>query len=635
MYFNDDNKPDYEDSSFSDSEILIPDFATFDLESYEWIHEICCGFYEGKNYMEFWGENSVSQMLDYLFKTGYSGKIFAHAGGIFDNLFVMNEIFERNMLEQTDIIVSNGRLMKLSINLDSNFKKKRKIDFLDSYDLTRASLDKLCKEFKVKHKKGNLDRTNMQQYSKSEISPYLKNDVIGLHEVMTEYYKKILEITGAYPYLTIGSTSIACFMNKYKKYDFEVVNNDVLDLFLRQTLRGGRVEVFKTYGKNLYYYDINSLYPSVMIDNKYPVGKYVKASKHTNIEKYFESYCGFGKFKIISSPDLYIPYLSCRNKIDGKLLFPIGSFEDYFTFSEIDKALDLGYEIEFLGGYTSLAKTDFFNEFINDLYSIRKKSDSAMSLVIKLLLNNSYGKFAENKEREEIFFGSPDKDDYINGNIIPWIDEPEIFKMTSIFNKPYHNVGIGSQITAYARDRLYFYIEKVLNCGYSIYYCDTDSIITNCPPDILGTNQKKLGEMKIEDSIMEGIFIAPKVYAYERDTGYYQRLNQEPIDNCFSWFEKIPPRFKFVHKGFPKLDTTLDGLIKKYFNGELNKLMYENKSMCKFKEGLIRKEYIEKLGPFLTTKAVTKTFKSSYDKRILADDMINTIPLQFKNGVQV
>ena len=43
-----------------------------------------------------------------------------------------------------------------------------------------------------------------------------------------------------------------------------------------------------------------------------------------------------------------------------------------------------------------------------------------------------------------------------------------------------YNVGVASAITSYARMRLWTLIDDIESKGYKVFYCDTDSIITDC-----------------------------------------------------------------------------------------------------------------------------------------------------------
>ncbi len=56
-----------------------------------------------------------------------------------------------------------------------------------------------------------------------------------------------------------------------------------------------------------------------------------------------------------------------------------------------------------------------------------------------------------------------------------------------------------------------------LNEGLKLYYSDTDSLVVNgpMPPEYLDIAE--LGKLKLEHTIKEGIFVAPKIYYLKTD----------------------------------------------------------------------------------------------------------------------
>jgi hypothetical protein len=66
------------------------------------------------------------------------------------------------------------------------------------------------------------------------------------------------------------------------------------------------------------------------------------------------------------------------------------------------------------------------------------------------------------------------------------------------------HVPISAHITALARRRLYDYMT---NCQ-DLFYCDTDSILTSTVLE----SSNELGDLKLEKTVKNGVFIAPKVY---------------------------------------------------------------------------------------------------------------------------
>lgn len=79
------------------------------------------------------------------------------------------------------------------------------------------------------------------------------------------------------------------------------------------------------------------------------------------------------------------------------------------------------------------------------------------------------------------------------------------------FKNQYISVAIASATTAYAR----IHMNKLKHIdGLAVLYTDTDSIVTTTPidPKYVGT---ALGQLKLETEIVEGIFVAPKLYYIE------------------------------------------------------------------------------------------------------------------------
>jgi DNA polymerase type B, organellar and viral len=85
---------------------------------------------------------------------------------------------------------------------------------------------------------------------------------------------------------------------------------------VRKAYLGGATDYYKDYGTNLYYYDVNSLYPFVML--KPMPYQIVKDMSSIDLNNFF----GYCEARIIS-PDILRPLLPLKHQ--GKTIFPIGS----------------------------------------------------------------------------------------------------------------------------------------------------------------------------------------------------------------------------------------------------------------------------------------------------------------------
>lgn len=608
--------------------------ATFDIEAKDWIDVLCLGFYDGKDYKLFRGEKSVNKFMSYLYDNiniYQRYKIYAHYGGIYDFLFLLSDFHERNLLHDVNLIIANHVILKMVYKN----KDKLKLNFLDSGRILPKSLKELTTIFDVEHKKLDIDRAHLEKATDKEIETYLYNDVLGLYEVLIKTYNEFKQSKKIYPQLTLASTGYRAF-NLTNKYHIEAINIKALDEFIRKTYRGGRVEIFKVYGKNLYYYDFNSLYPSVMLNNLFPIGKYINIP--SNWRNFYENgYRGFGLFEIEAPQNLDIPLLPL--KYNNKLLFPLGKFKDYYSFTEINEAINTGYDCKFIHGVISKnSVNDLFNEYIlkcyNDRIVAKQNNNTVNDYINKILMNATYGKFGERKQKNRILF-SLKNIEFENGKIEIFKDEPLIYLQQIDFNREYHNVGIASEITTLARLKLFNKMIEITNKGYELYYCDTDSIITDCPPDKLNVGNN-LGDLKLECRIDEGIFISPKLYMLSLDNDYNSKnlkmkykcnicghtinilkdIRGEICKNCKKGIYKLPD-IKFVHKGFKNVDIGFKDLKKAYFQNKMIDLVADYVDIAKFKSALIRKDVLRRKSPFLAVLNTHKEFKSLYDKRII------------------
>lgn len=214
--------------------------------------------------------------------------------------------------------------------------------------------------------------------------------------------------------------------------------------------------------------------------------------------------------------DCSFPVLPVRR--NGSLVFPVGVFSGTWTGIELLKAEEVGTKILAIKkGIIFPYHGNLFHDYIMRLYEIKKSSDrkSMWYLVSKLLMNSLYGKFGQSMKYKK-FYMNPSSSAL--ENMIPYDLELGIFYREVNELKDFMIPEIATFITSYSRLTLYKYFEMALNRGGKLYYCDTDSLIT----DVELLTGVELGEIKLEDKIKRGIFLAPKLYAYESEDGSYE-----------------------------------------------------------------------------------------------------------------
>ena len=270
--------------------------------------------------------------------------------------------------------------------------------------------------------------------------------------------------------------------------------------------------------KKLILYDVNSMYAWAMTQDV-PDKVYCQQGPKFPVSRIPLSRCGFVRCDVFV-PDIPIPPLPYRN---GKLLFPIGHLTGTWSTVELQKAVSMGCEILKHHESVYFRTQKPFVDFVLSMFKFRDKTradyNEAMSVIAKLIINSTYGKFGMGSIRE-IIHVNPDLQEVIDRRMRP-IESPvsiPVFIEELSVETDYMLPHIAAWITALARVRL---LEGLLLLPpESLYYCDTDSIVTSArlPDSIVG---EKLGQFKVErwknghpmDNIVIASFVAPKVYS--------------------------------------------------------------------------------------------------------------------------
>ena len=328
--------------------------------------------------------------------------------------------------------------------------------FRDSCKKIPGTVESIAVSWKLPILKGKIDY-RMQRHrdyiaTEEEIA-YIRNDTEIIARVLQELYAEGMV------YMTASSDSF----NAYKKvideeiynYLFPEVDIDTDD-YIRKSYNGGVCFVNPEYKeKDLHgvkCYDVNSMYPSIMVNELLPYGKpirqpgkyeydpnYPLAVEHVFVcfdlkENYFPSIMKKG-FRVFTKNE-YI------ENTDGVML------EMWLT--SVDMELLFRHynvrAIEYVDYIKFKASTELFKRYIYPLYEIKCNSSGAVKQLAKLKLNSLYGKFATNPHRNTI---EPyiDEDNVINFRVIDDYIDKTIYTAISTF------------VTAYARRKLFTAIE--------------------------------------------------------------------------------------------------------------------------------------------------------------------------------
>lgn len=476
----------------------------------------------------------------------------AHNGGGYDFLFLVripNKYKENFKIN----VVINGKLVDLSYEKKIG-SKKYVLTFRDSYKVLSASLKKLGKAFGFPKTEMPSWRVNQKRgisfeehYNQSVI--YNKNDCKILIDIANAFFNETIFSFLKEPPLTVSSLALKTFkkMNNLKSL-LDLSNASKYDWYARKAYSGGRTEVFKTYVDEDYsYVDVNSLYPSVMLD-EVPVGKATLVRDRIGaLECYKNKLAGVYEVEW-EAPDIHTPILWERREhnYSHKLIFGLNNKmykkgKGHYALPELELAEENGYRIMPLSCLVTLETAKVFNSYVNHFIKM-KYEGGAKKTVAKLLLNSLYGKTGQrltvqttgSLNSEEAFKRSQKFKHNLNTylNAINDNASPELLdkllndvkdtkfelidKELNVYNymtKRHHrdtNVMWASYITARARVELWKVCEL---CDFEQAYVDTDSCMM--PMEFkkkVPIDDKELGKWKEEGVVHHGRFYAPKSY---------------------------------------------------------------------------------------------------------------------------
>lgn len=503
-------------------------------------------------------------LLDY-YNLGFDVHVYIH--NIEFDARKIPEIFDEKRIVWGRCFIINNKLATI---------KCKYYTLHDSYKILPMSLKQLSgtKGFDVEHGKLDLYTAIQEKYpkiydiydNKGQINPnattvnfldkcpvddelfleYLGYDVLSLYEII----QKLLTVAGITEkdfckIISTASLSRYFFKNGFKgkqfmcgtEKAFDVLCSfdfageyDFLEDFLRDCYCGGRTEVFKPFlqGDGLHY-DVNSLYPYVMQTNSFPVGRPFHSTDSTTakneFEKWLQTHEGMGFLACdIYIPKQHIPPLPAKM---GKLVFPCGHIFGAWQFSELEYAINnCGCVIESYNEVMTFSRTEpIFKEFIETFAELKitaeKENNYALRTLAKLVMNTGYGYTATIREKDKIM---SIKNLPNHRQDVKYVNETDGYIVCSTEMKSkYIQVQVAASVTAYARLELLKGLRNANEKG-NVYYCDTDSIVTDIHLDDDMVDKYQLGKFKLESEPKKALFLKPKVYAEvfeetEKETG--------------------------------------------------------------------------------------------------------------------
>ena len=452
-----------------------------------------CGFYDGHIYVDFWGDDCIDQFAQYIYNRAEHNPdenllIYAHNLGGFDIHFLY-KYFDNECRPG----VINGRIYKAYICGH---------EWRDSYKILPVALSAFGEKYVFDYE---LMKKGVREKHKNKILEYQMQDCIALHKPIILFHDMFGD------QITIGSCSIKVFQSFH---GFERMR-DKQDERARGYFKGGAVRCFQTgvIKGDWKVYDVNSMYPHVMANFSHPISAGIHAGRRITENTAFVTVEGWNKGGLPQRGAM------------GELNFPDGLGMFKVSIHELNAAVECGYfKIKRVIETLDFSTWADFKGYINHYYDLRmeakKNGDAFMTMFYKFLLNNAYGKFAQDPRKYGDYIilegDYPPEEGEYNAETNPNGWSPKfvntdtfgtIWERKSKGPKRFFNVATGASITGAARAVL---LRGIYNSVRPIY-CDTDSII--CEQLNADLDDTRLGAWKLEATGTEICVAGKKMYA--------------------------------------------------------------------------------------------------------------------------
>ena len=522
--------------------------GVFDIETEKW-DKYRLGMFLGsgvnKSKEKVCDWNSEDEFAEFIFSL--TGSIWAHNGGRYDTLWLLNHARKRG--KKAEIFASSARITLVQFYNDDTGEKLaiRDSNALIPLALSDAAglagLRKASTGFRCTCNRACggycriTDRMTVRELK--TLTKYLHQDCLctlrALESLQTYADKNNLDLCG-----TIGASAWKTIYRTTKAENAYWKSGRDYN-FARGGYFGGRTQVFKPISKSGYRYDINSAYPAALSVTQIPIGPYRFVENSTGASREYDSgRAGIYQCSITVPESMHIPPLPVR--LANRIAFPVGELVGIWARPEIENAIAHGCTLNWIQRamvWDCVGRV--LKPFVDHVWNLRAeaakvagdKDKSPLAKWLKLYANSATGKFAQNPETEMVIMDLSREsvachasDDCFDRLICKEVcckhhcsrrcgRWDNLDKAGTIWTKlvwrlaDCANIQFAAYLTAVTRVVLF---NGLVSAGLSAVYCDTDSIFSECalPLDI-GFD---LGQWTLEGGYKRFHGIAPKTYRY-------------------------------------------------------------------------------------------------------------------------
>lgn len=514
--------------------------GVFDIETEDWTTFVCGGvaWHDG-GYQAFdWKREDV--FVDTLL--GASGDYWAHNGGRFDLLWLLDHILKRDI--KASVMAAGSRIVALRVE-----GLQRRLRFFDSKALTKISLKELTENMHVSKERLGFECVGKEDCEPDECEGYcaIRRDMPAeKHRRLLEYLeadcKSLIHAMQALRGWagehdldlshTVGSAAWANARRILGLPDAKLSPSD--HRFARLGYFGGRVQLFRPFAESGWECDVNAMYPSRLAFFPLPWGEPARLRGPDASRAFAAGRPGVYR-ATVHVPPMHLPPLPFRAK--ERVAYPTGRFEGVWCAPELQAAEKAGAQIEKVHeGLVWPEERVLFRQWVDKIFDLRKSvgKKTPFGQFLKFYSNSPTGKMGARPDVERVIVNPedivccPGEGEYAGevctedeccglcGAYSPLTDKVDLPVYTSKTWRLSSNSHVewSGYLTAYARVEWRAQAVSFDGTGWDMVYGDTDSNLS------LNRRTRRMGDGvgEWEDA---GAFRnfhgrAPKMYDYEK-----------------------------------------------------------------------------------------------------------------------
>lgn len=411
--------------------------------------------------------------------------------------------------EFTTLISNMGMFYTITVKWADGVKT----EFRDSRKKLPFSVADVARAFDQDQGKGEIDyhkdRPVGYEPTAEEIE-YLRLDVLIIARALAEQFDEGMKA------LTVGSDALkeykSLVFSKTFRKQFPVLDIDT-DTEVRRAYRGGYTYADERHiqreTRSGIVLDVNSLYPSVMMNRILPFGKPLRRRGLPEIDEDYPLSIFTVTFTAKLKPD-HLPCIQIKNASQFSPTEYLREIVEPTTLTVTSVDWDLyneHYDIEVLSydnGFVFQARKGMFDTYINKWMNVKENSDGGRRTIAKLHLNSLYGKLATNptvQSKHPVL-----EDGLVKLKLSPAEIRDPVYTPAGVF------------ITAWARDLTI----RAAQANYDTFaYADTDSLhlLRDDIPDGIDVHPTRIGAWDHEYSFRRAFYIRAKAYLEEKHDG--------------------------------------------------------------------------------------------------------------------